>query len=145
MAPVEIPSPATRVKRVRFVRNSSYAGVNYGPSYQAKEAEVREDWARHFVRTGRAEYVQESEGADDGGAEEQVASGGSDEGVVDGGVSQGEVDVLPDDLPGLRALHAAGIATWGQLAAIDDLTTVKGIGAATAAQIDLRRRERAGD
>ena len=39
---------------------------------------------------------------------------------------------LPADFPGLRALHEAGIQTYEQVRAIEDLTSIKGIGNATA-------------
>lgn len=55
-----------------------------------------------------------------------LASG--DEGAVD-------ADDLPDDFPGLAALEAAGITTYSELEAVEDFTTIPGIGAATAAKI----------
>lgn len=42
---------------------------------------------------------------------------------------------LPEGFPALAILKKAGITTYGQLAAASDLTKIKGIGEATAADI----------
>lgn len=42
---------------------------------------------------------------------------------------------LPEDFPGHAALADAGINTYGQLAKVEDVTTIPGIGEATAAKI----------
>lgn len=44
-------------------------------------------------------------------------------------------DTLPEDFPGRRALLEAGVATWAELLAIDDLEAIRGIGPATAKRI----------
>lgn len=43
---------------------------------------------------------------------------------------------LPDTFPGKQALAEAGITTYEQVRALDDLTKIAGIGAATAAKIE---------
>lgn len=43
---------------------------------------------------------------------------------------------LPVDFPGKLALEQAGITTYEQVRAVDDLTQITGIGAATAAKIE---------
>jgi len=43
---------------------------------------------------------------------------------------------LPEGFPGYAALDAAGIHTYAQVRKVDDLTTIDGIGAATAAKIE---------
>lgn len=43
---------------------------------------------------------------------------------------------LPADFPGHAALEAAGITTYGQLRKVSDLTTITGIGEATASKIE---------
>src|SRR6185369_5402953 len=42
---------------------------------------------------------------------------------------------LPDDFPAYAKLHEAGINTYGQLAKIDDYTTIDGIGPVSAKEI----------
>src|SRR5262245_33974056 len=42
---------------------------------------------------------------------------------------------LPDDFPGIAALHEAGINTYTQLSKVADLTEIPGIGPATAEKI----------
>jgi hypothetical protein len=109
---------------VRFRQNTSYAGVNYGPDYQAKEAEVREDWARYFVRRGRAEYVRASE---------------APETRPDPSPPEVEPDDLPADFPGRDDLVRAGVTTLTELAAVESLTDIPGIGPATARRIIAAR------
>lgn len=121
MTPVEIPREAGRTVRVRFIRNTSYAGVDYGPSFKAQEAEVRGDWARHFIRTGKAVRVQVAEDV------------------------PADPDALPDGFPGGVALAKAGISTFTALADAGPLTEIPGIGARTAGQIEARLRERDAD
>lgn len=49
--------------KVKFVRNVSYHGVEYGPDYDEDTVVVEAGWARRFVDTGRAiEVEEESEG-----------------------------------------------------------------------------------
>jgi len=42
---------------------------------------------------------------------------------------------LPDDFPAHAKLHEAGINTYGQLAKVDDLTTINGVGPVLAKEI----------
>lgn len=142
MSPVEIPRSSGRTARVRFVENVSYGGVDYGPSYKAKEAEVRVDWARYFVRAGKAEYVTAAEPEidgteDDGESEEQSQETGEGD--------TPEEEQLPDDLQGVDALRAVGVTTWDALAAVPDLTQIPGIGTKTAKAIAAELEERADD
>ena len=48
------------------------------------------------------------------------------------------VDDLPEDFPGRRALEKASITTWSELRALDDLTTVPGIGPKLSEKIIAR-------
>jgi hypothetical protein len=137
--PVEIPRTSTSTKRIRFITNESYVGVDYGPSYRAKEANVREDWARYFVRNGKAVYVQGAVAvelpADDGGEQPR---GTSEKGAI-----EASDDALPDDLQGVEALRDAGVTTWAELEAVEDLTVIRGIGTRTAGQIEAAKQARA--
>jgi len=45
------------------------------------------------------------------------------------------IDSLPDDFPGYGALQEAGISTYTQLRAEENVTDIKGIGPSTAAKI----------
>ena len=45
---------------------------------------------------------------------------------------------LPDDFPALTKLHDAGINTYGQLAKVEDLTSIEGIGPVAVKQIQKR-------
>jgi hypothetical protein len=45
---------------------------------------------------------------------------------------------LPEDFPSHAKLHEAGINTYGQLNKVEDLTTIEGIGPATAKAIKKR-------
>lgn len=142
MAPVEIPRTSNRTLRVRFTANVSYGGIDYGPSYQAKEAEVREDWARWFVRNGKAVYVQPAAPLEDPepAAEPEVKAEAEADPQPEAGA-----DRLPDDLPGVEALRAAGVETWAQLADVEELTATRGIGVRTAALIRRAMEARASD
>jgi hypothetical protein len=42
---------------------------------------------------------------------------------------------LPEGFPGLAALNAAGITTYGQARKVDDWTTIAGVGPSNAAKI----------
>jgi hypothetical protein len=46
-----------------------------------------------------------------------------------------ESTILPESIPHWKKLTLAGILTIGELMAVDDLTTLRGIGPKTAAQI----------
>lgn len=46
-----------------------------------------------------------------------------------------DTDALPEDFPGLAALEAAGITTYNEVRAVEDLTAIPGIGPATAEKI----------
>lgn len=48
---------------------------------------------------------------------------------------------LPEDFPGHAALEAAGITTYAKARAVSDLTTIPGIGEATAAAITEALKE----
>ena len=50
-------------------------------------------------------------------------------------LSPGPVDELPADFPGHAALDAAGLTTLTQVREIEDLTSIAGIGEATAEKI----------
>lgn len=52
-----------------------------------------------------------------------------------GGKAQGKGGKLPEGFPGLAALNEAGIATRKDLAKVEDLTSIPGVGEATAAEI----------
>ncbi len=49
-------------------------------------------------------------------------------------------DALPGDFPGHAALSEAGISTFADLDAVEDLTEIPGIGKATAEKIEEARR-----
>ncbi|MFW6030993.1 MAG: helix-hairpin-helix domain-containing protein [Myxococcota bacterium] len=127
MTPVEIPRTPKETRRVRFTENTSYGGVDYGPSYQAKEAEVRIDWARYFVRKGRAEYVTAPTPPE-----------------VPAPAEEPEVSAIPDDFPGYEALRLAGIVTFEDLDLVEDLESLPGIGPATARRIKEEAEEGGG-
>lgn len=125
--------------RVRFRQNVSYGGVDYGPSYGRRIAIVREDWARSFVRTKKAEYYMEPATPDLPVESEQPVEVPAPatpelptESVGDG---QSIPTPLPFDFPGRAQLLAAGIATLEQLDRVHDFTEIRGIGAAKAAAI----------
>ena len=61
-----------------------------------------------------------------------VAARGSGEAKV----AQAAADQLPADFPGLDALKKEGITTFSALEEVDDLVAIKGIGEATAAEIE---------
>jgi len=46
-----------------------------------------------------------------------------------------ESSALPEDFPGLAALKEAGVLTFGQLRVVESLTSIKGIGEATATEV----------
>lgn len=50
-------------------------------------------------------------------------------------VAKATADQLPADFPGIEALRKAEITTFSALEEVDDLTDIKGIGEATAAEI----------
>lgn len=47
-----------------------------------------------------------------------------------------EPEVIPDDFPGVKHLRAAGLKTMDQLRALDDFTTLYGIGEKTAEKME---------
>lgn len=55
-----------------------------------------------------------------------------------------EASEFPEDFPGRAPLIAAGITTFAQLEAVEDLTAVSGIGKATAERISAALAARAG-
>lgn len=64
---------------------------------------------------------------------------GKAKGLTKGGRGQAEVrkgGQLPEDFPGHNALAEAGIHTHKDLAAVEDLTEIPGIGEVTAAEIE---------
>jgi hypothetical protein len=60
MAQLEIIGDAMSVKtkRVKFVRNTCYKGVDYGPDYAEQVVDVEEGWAAEFLHLGLAEEVK---------------------------------------------------------------------------------------
>lgn len=58
-------------------------------------------------------------------------------------VAKASADTLPANFPGLDALKKADITTYSQLEAVEDRTTIDGIGDKTAGEIDalLEKRE----
>lgn len=45
--------------RLKFLRNTTYEGRDYGPDYEEAEAEVTKDWARRFIASGHAVVVRD--------------------------------------------------------------------------------------
>lgn len=125
MAPVEITRPTEKTVRLRFKENVCYGGVNFGPHYEQREAEVREDWAKYFIRQGKAEEVT-GPAADELGP---IPETDPDPGPED-------PNRIPEDFPGAKALADAGVTTFDALDEIEDLTAVKGIGPKLAEQIE---------
>lgn len=66
----------------------------------------------------------------------------ADEAIADLRTIAGDIEgeqpdrALPDDFPGLAKLMAADVKTYGQLRALEDVTSVRGIGPATARKIE---------
>ncbi|HEU4595619.1 MAG TPA: hypothetical protein VFS10_10795 [Pyrinomonadaceae bacterium] len=51
----------TRLVKIKFVRNTTDDGVDYGPDYPKKVAEVPFHRAAGYIRQGRAEAVDKDE------------------------------------------------------------------------------------
>lgn len=84
--PPETQRQSRDSRTIRFHRNKCYDGENYGPAYDQQVVEVREDWARFFVRRGDAEYVDEDE------VEETSETSGSAEESPDEGETSEEAE-----------------------------------------------------
>lgn len=135
MAPIEghgivpgLPAPKGHAL-VRFRKNTTYNGTDYGPSFPQRVTVVESSWARRFVRQGRAEYVTadppEVDATPAGPELEEVPSAPER-------VTPTEPGAIPDDFPGARALASAGVTSLDELRGVEDLTAIRGIGAATA-------------
>lgn len=105
--------------RIRFIKNKSYAGAEYGPDYNKKPVDVREDWAKAFIAQDAAVRVEE-------GAKASKRAAPAD-----------DPDALPADFPGRTALVAAGVKSLAAVRELSlaDLIAIKGIGEATANEI----------
>jgi len=66
---------------------------------------------------------------------EETETAAAEESAPGAGVTQRSGD-LPEDFPGKLALAEAKITTYEQVATVDDLTTIPGIGDVTAEKID---------
>ncbi len=51
----------TRLVKIKFIRNTTDEGVDYGPDYPKKVAEVPFHRAAAYIRQGRAEAVDKDE------------------------------------------------------------------------------------
>lgn len=45
-------------KKLKFLVNTTYNRINYGPGFSLKTAEVDKFWADRFIDKGRAEEVK---------------------------------------------------------------------------------------
>jgi hypothetical protein len=56
--PVEIVTDKGARRRLKFLRNTSYDGTDYGPDYKSDEADVDPRWSAVFLNNGRAVEVE---------------------------------------------------------------------------------------
>jgi hypothetical protein len=54
MPPVEVLNDKGPATKLRFVRNTTYNGQDYGPDHDSDTAEVDSHWAPIFLGNGRA-------------------------------------------------------------------------------------------
>ena len=131
----------TGTRRVRFVTGVMHDGVDYGPDFDEDEADIKPAAALSYVQSGRAVYVDVPGEPADGtivpDEETVIGTGSSVRAVVGGGaINEGPDDeILEEGFPGHAALSKATITTYAQLRAVEDVTTIPGIGDATAAEI----------
>jgi hypothetical protein len=71
MPPIEIVNDKSARRRLKFLRNTSYDGQDYGPDYKSDEADVDSRWSAVFLNNGRAVEV-----------EGKATKGGPDKGAV---------------------------------------------------------------
>lgn len=58
MPPVEVINEKGATRRLKFLRNTSYNGKDYGPDYESDEADVDPRWTANFLANGRAVEVE---------------------------------------------------------------------------------------
>lgn len=58
MPPVEVVNEKSAGHRLKFLRNTSYNGTDYGPDYESDEADVDARWSAVFLANGRAVEVE---------------------------------------------------------------------------------------
>ena len=120
----ELEATAVGVTRGNLVALRRRGIVQVGPLEPQPQAETAEEKAARLE--AEAEQVKRDAAADAERQERQAAA------AREKAQEAFDETELPADFPGLEALKGAEVLTFGRLKAVEDLTSVNGIGDATA-------------